>query len=97
MPEEIKGFFEEHSKPLIISIVTAVLTFASTWGATQSKVQDLQRQIDQQHAEYVTRNEFSQFTNGNNERLNDLKVLMLSLRETSREISDRQVEARTGR
>jgi hypothetical protein len=37
-----------------------------------------QRQLDIQHAEAVSREEFSMFVNGNNERLNDLKLLLVS-------------------
>ncbi len=88
--DDVKEFVDTHAKTLIISVVTAVLTFASTWGAVQSKIQDLQHQSDVARSEFVTRAEFSQFTQGNNERLNDIKVLVLSLREQSREISDRQ-------
>jgi hypothetical protein len=90
MAEEIKSFLEDHSRTLIISIVTALVTFAATWGSVASKVSDLEHKSDLARQEYVTRAEFNQFTIGMNVRLDDMKMLLLELRSADQRNADLQ-------
>lgn len=112
MGEAIANFTVDHKRPILISVFSALLTFAGTVGAVKTEVADQQRQIEQEHVALndhlkdavskldfirfegemrvdqreatqatVSRAEFSQFTVAMNSRLDDLRVLLVDIRD----------------